>query len=50
MSGVLAKIFGKAGGSKLEKLSGVEDKFIQTKEEKAAFEKEKGCSKEHIIE
>ena len=40
MSGVLAKIFGKAGGSILEKLSGVADKFIQTKEEKAAFEKE----------
>jgi cation transport ATPase len=40
MSKLLAKLFGGAGGSVLEKLSGVADKFIQTKEEKAQFEKE----------
>jgi|TARA_S200002703_G_scaffold26910_2_gene23056 cation transport ATPase len=40
MSKLLAKLFGGAGGSILEKLSGVADKFIQTKEEKAQFEKE----------
>ena len=40
MTKILAKIFGNAGGSMLEKLSGVADKFIQTKEEKAAFQKE----------
>tara|TARA_R100000734_G_C3316494_1_gene109033 strand:- start:570 stop:971 length:402 start_codon:yes stop_codon:yes gene_type:complete len=40
MTKVLAKIFGNAGGSILEKLSSVADKFIQTKEEKAAFQKE----------
>lgn len=40
MSKLLAKLFGNAGGSILEKISGVADKFIQTKEEKAAFEKE----------
>tara|TARA_Y100000766_G_scaffold284414_1_gene302856 strand:- start:884 stop:1291 length:408 start_codon:yes stop_codon:yes gene_type:complete len=40
MSKLLAKLFGNAGGSILEKLSGVADKFIQTKEEKAAFQKE----------
>ena len=40
MTKILAKIFGNAGGSILEKLSGVADKFIQTKEEKAAFQKE----------
>ena len=40
MSKILGKIFGNAGGSILEKLSGVADKFIQTKEEKAAFQKE----------
>jgi len=39
MSKILGKIFGNAGGSILEKLSGVADKFIQTKEEKAAFSK-----------
>ena len=40
MTKILEKIFGNAGGSILEKLSGVADKFIQTKEEKAAFQKE----------
>jgi len=40
MSKLLAKLFGNAGGSILQKIAGVADKFIQTKEEKAAFEKE----------
>lgn len=40
MSKLLAKLFGGAGGGVIEKLSGVADKFIQTKEEKAQFEKE----------
>jgi hypothetical protein len=40
MTKILAKIFGNAGGSILEKLSGVADRFIETKEEKAAFQKE----------
>jgi len=40
MSKLLAKLFGNAGGSILEKISGVADKFIQTKEEKADFEKQ----------
>ena len=40
MSKLLANLFGGAGGSILEKISGVADKFIQTKEEKATFEKE----------
>tara|TARA_Y100000592_G_scaffold39208_1_gene62255 strand:+ start:50 stop:448 length:399 start_codon:yes stop_codon:yes gene_type:complete len=40
MSKILAKLFGGAGGDIIQKLSGVADKFIQTKEEKAAFEKE----------
>lgn len=40
MSKLLAKIFGNAGGGILEKLSGVADKFIQTKEEKDQFQKE----------
>jgi len=40
MSKLLAKLFGGAGGSILEKISSVADKFIQTKEEKATFEKE----------
>ena len=39
MSKLLAKLFGNAGGSILEKISGVADKFIQTKEEKAALKK-----------
>jgi hypothetical protein len=40
MSNILAKLFGKAGGSVVEKISGVVDKFVHTKDEKAAFEKE----------
>ena len=40
MSKLLAKLFGGAGGGVIEKLSGVADKFIQTKEEKAQFDKE----------
>tara|TARA_R100000278_G_scaffold101140_1_gene77694 strand:- start:2779 stop:3192 length:414 start_codon:yes stop_codon:yes gene_type:complete len=40
MSKILAKLFGNAGGSVVEKISGVVDKFIHTKDEKAAFEKE----------
>lgn len=40
MSKILAKLFGDAGGGIVEKLSGVVDKFVHTKEEKAAFEKE----------
>ena len=40
MSKLLAKLFGNAGGGILEKLSGVADKFIQTKEEKDQFKKE----------
>lgn len=40
MSKLLAKLFGNAGGGIISKLAGVADKFIQTKEEKADFEKE----------
>ena len=40
MSKILAKLFGSAGGSVVEKISGVVDKFVRTKDEKAAFEKE----------
>tara|TARA_R100000426_G_scaffold73721_1_gene51479 strand:+ start:95 stop:496 length:402 start_codon:yes stop_codon:yes gene_type:complete len=40
MSEIIAKIFGKAGGSVVDKLAGVADRFIRTKDEKAAFEKE----------
>lgn len=40
MSKLLAKLFGNAGGGIISKLAGVADKFIQTKEEKASFEKE----------
>ena len=40
MKDILNKIFGAAGGGVAEKLSGIVDKFVQTKEEKAAFEKE----------
>jgi len=40
MSKLLGKLFGNAGGSVIEKISGVVDKFIHTKDEKAAFEKE----------
>ena len=40
MSKLLAKLFGNAGGGIISKLAGVADKFIQTKEEKADFEKQ----------
>ena len=40
MSNILAKIFGKAGGSVVDKLAGVADRFIRTKDEKAEFEKQ----------
>ena len=40
MSKLLAKLFGGAGGSVIEKISGVVDKFVRTKDEKANFEKE----------
>ena len=40
MSKLLGKLFGNAGGSVVEKLAGVADKFIRTKDEKAEFEKE----------
>ena len=40
MSKILAKIFGNAGGSVLEKLSGVADRFITTGDEKRAFQKD----------
>ena len=39
MSKILAKIFGNAGGSVLDKLSGVADKFITTGDEKREFQK-----------
>ena len=40
MKNILAKIFGGAGSSIADKISGVVDKFVQTKDEKAEFEKE----------
>ena len=40
MSKILGNLFGNAGGSVVEKISGVVDKFVRTKDEKAAFEKE----------
>jgi len=40
MSKILAKLFGNAGGGIVEKLSGVVDKFVRTKDEKAEFEKQ----------
>ena len=40
MSKILSKLFGNTGGAVVDKLAGVADKFIQTKEEKAKFEKE----------
>lgn len=40
MGNILAKLFGGAAGGILSKLTGIADKFIQTKDEKAAFEKE----------
>ena len=40
MSKILSKLFGNTGGAVVDKLAGVADKFIRTKEEKAKFEKE----------
>ncbi len=40
MSKILGKIFGNAGGSIIEKLSGVADKFITTGDEKRSFQKD----------
>ena len=40
MSKLLAKLFGNAGGGVVDKLVGVADRFIRTKDEKAEFEKE----------
>ena len=40
MSKLLAKLFGNTGGSIVNKLAGVADRFIRTKDEKAEFEKE----------
>lgn len=40
MSKILSKIFGDAGGNVVDKLAGVADRFIRTKDEKADFEKE----------
>ena len=40
MSKILGKLFGNAGGSVVDKLAGVADRFIRTKDEKAEFEKE----------
>ena len=40
MSKILGKIFGNAGGSVVDKLAGVADRFIRTKDEKAEFEKQ----------
>jgi len=40
MKEVLAKIFGGAAGSVANQLTSVVDKFVRTKDEKAAFEKE----------
>lgn len=39
MKEILAKIFGGAAVGVAEKLGGVVDKFVHTKEEKAAFQK-----------
>ena len=40
MSNILAKLFGKAGGNVVDKIAGVADRFIRTKDEKAEFEKQ----------
>ena len=40
MSKILGKLFGKASGSVVDKLAGVADRFIRTKDEKAEFEKQ----------
>lgn len=39
MSKILSKLFGNGGGAVVDKLAGVADKFIRTKDEKAEFEK-----------
>ena len=38
MSKILSKLFGNAGGAVVDKLAGVADRFIRTKDEKAEFE------------
>ena len=40
MSNILSKLFGNTGGAVVDKLAGVADKFIRTKDEKAEFKKE----------
>ena len=40
MSKILSKLFGNAGGAVVDKLAGVADRFIRTKDEKAEFEKQ----------
>ena len=40
MGNILAKLFGDTGVGIAEKLSGIVDKFVHTKEEKAEFQKE----------
>ena len=40
MSKILAKLFGNAGGGIVDKISGVVDRFVRTKDEKAEFEKQ----------
>jgi len=40
MSNILAKIFGNTGVGIAEKISGIVDKFVHTKEEKAEFQKQ----------
>ena len=40
MSKILGKIFGNAGSVVIDKIAGVADKFIRTKDEKAEFEKQ----------
>ena len=40
MSKLLAKLFGGAGGGIVDKISGVVDRFVRTKDEKAEFEKQ----------
>ena len=40
MSKILSKLFGNAGSAVVDKLAGVADRFIRTKDEKAEFEKE----------
>ena len=40
MSKLLGKLLGNAGGSVMDKLASVADKFIRTKDEKAEFEKQ----------